>query len=296
MIQSGQGTAPFVIDRAVSDADFAGIERLQTEIWSQATSVPGPLLRVFEEIGGLVLLARAENHDVVGLSTSLPGKGRDDAAWLWSHMAGVHPMWRRSGVGTALKLEQFRRAREKGFRVVTWTFDPLEAANARFNLHRLGALARTYLEDAYGAMDDPLNRGLPTDRLVAEVWLDEPFPKSAAIEPDHVFVRAVATPGAPLLPVLDEAWAASGTQSGRVEPPCPLVGLPAPLRAAIEVPLDFRSIRRSAAAAARHWRLIVRRAFCQAFSEGWVATDFLSDESHGVGRYLLAPIEGQHED
>ena len=53
-----------------------------------------------------------------------------------------------------------------------WTFDPLELKNAHFNLVRLGAVARRYIPDCYGTTESPLHAGLPTDRLVAEWWLD----------------------------------------------------------------------------------------------------------------------------
>jgi predicted GNAT superfamily acetyltransferase len=71
-------------------------------------------------------------------------------------------------------LEQRRDALERGIRLIEWTFDPLEWKNARFNLNRLGAIARRYIPNQYGISSSPLHRGLPTDRLVAEWWLDSP--------------------------------------------------------------------------------------------------------------------------
>jgi predicted GNAT superfamily acetyltransferase len=57
---------------------------------------------------------------------------------------------------------------------IEWTFDPLKAKNAFFNLERLGAVARRYLADHYGPVESKLQQGLPTDRLVAEWWLESP--------------------------------------------------------------------------------------------------------------------------
>jgi predicted GNAT superfamily acetyltransferase len=62
----------------------------------------------------------------------------------------------------------------RGIRLVEWTFDPLELKNAHFNLNRLGAICRRYIPDLYGVTTSPLHRGIPTDRLVAEWWLDSP--------------------------------------------------------------------------------------------------------------------------
>jgi predicted GNAT superfamily acetyltransferase len=50
--------------------------------------------------------------------------------------------------------------------------------NAHFNLVRLGAVARTFIPNCYGVTDSPLHAGLPTDRLVAEWWLDSERVKS----------------------------------------------------------------------------------------------------------------------
>jgi predicted GNAT superfamily acetyltransferase len=58
--------------------------------------------------------------------------------------------------------------------LIEWTFDPLQTKNAYFNICRLGAVSRRYLADVYGSTSSPLHAGLPTDRLVAEWYLDSP--------------------------------------------------------------------------------------------------------------------------
>ena len=55
-----------------------------------------------------------------------------------------------------------------------WTFDPLQIKNAFLNIHRLGAVCRTYRANFYGVSSSRLQGGLPTDRLVAEWELDSP--------------------------------------------------------------------------------------------------------------------------
>jgi len=63
-------------------------------------------------------------------------------------------------------------ALKRGIGLVEWTFDPLELKNAHFNLVRLGAVVRQYIPNCYGITNSPQHAGLPTDRLVAEWWLD----------------------------------------------------------------------------------------------------------------------------
>jgi predicted GNAT superfamily acetyltransferase len=60
-----------------------------------------------------------------------------------------------------------------------WTFDPLEIKNAFLNIHRLGAIVRSYRVDFYGVSSSRLQAGLPTDRLVAEWRMDSPRVQAA---------------------------------------------------------------------------------------------------------------------
>ncbi|HXS78226.1 MAG TPA: hypothetical protein VN753_18755, partial [Terracidiphilus sp.] len=76
------------------------------------------------------------------------------------------------GLGRRLKLVQREDAIAKGFELLEWTFDPLEIKNAHLNIHKLGAVVRSYLVNFYGVSSSRLQGGLPTDRLVAEWYLD----------------------------------------------------------------------------------------------------------------------------
>jgi predicted GNAT superfamily acetyltransferase len=82
--------------------------------------------------------------------------------------------YRDRGIGRRLKLFQRDDALSRGIRLVEWTFDPLEVKNAYLNFTRLGAIARRYLPNCYGVTTSPLHGGMPTDRLIAEWWLDSP--------------------------------------------------------------------------------------------------------------------------
>ena len=48
----------------------------------------------------------------------------------------------------------------------------LEIKNAYLNIERLGAIARRYNLNQYGITSSPLQGGLPSDRLIAEWWLN----------------------------------------------------------------------------------------------------------------------------
>ena len=86
---------------------------------------------------------------------------------MHSHIAGVLPDQAGRGVGAALKDHQRAWARARGLTEITWTYDPLIArGNAYFNFHRLGVRAVEYIPDFYGDLDDGLNRGQESDRLL----------------------------------------------------------------------------------------------------------------------------------
>ncbi len=104
--------------------------------------------------------------------TSLPGAARGLSHH--SHMAGVAPEWQNRGLGTALKLAQREAVLAQGLNLITWTYDPLEARNATLNIHKLGAICRTYHREYYGEMRDTLNAGVASDRFEVEWWLDKP--------------------------------------------------------------------------------------------------------------------------
>ncbi|MGB7624520.1 MAG: acetyltransferase, partial [Terriglobia bacterium] len=68
-------------------------------------------------------------------------------------------------------LAQREDALQRGFRLVEWTFDPMELKNAYFNIEKLGAIVQHYSPNHYGISSSRLQAGLPTDRLIAEWWV-----------------------------------------------------------------------------------------------------------------------------
>ncbi|MGE5109281.1 MAG: hypothetical protein ACM3JB_00395, partial [Acidobacteriaceae bacterium] len=88
--------------------------------------------------------------------------------------AAVLPEYQGSGIGRLLKLAQREDALRRGIKLIEWTFDPLALMNAHFNLNRLGAIIRRYVPNVYGVTSSPLHGNIPTDRFVAEWWLESP--------------------------------------------------------------------------------------------------------------------------
>ena len=146
--------------------------RLEQITWGTGILVPTAIFVVAQETGGQIIGAFDKN-EMVGFTLALAAIHEGHPS-LHSHMTAVLELYRDKGVGRALKLFQRQEALSRKIHLVEWTYDPLELKNARFNLMRLGAIIRRLIPNCYGITDSPLHKGMPTDRLVAEWWLDSP--------------------------------------------------------------------------------------------------------------------------
>ena len=153
--------------------EFAAAVRLQQEIWgfSDIDLLPVRLFVVARHIGGHALGAY-DSGEMIGFCLAIPGLKPGGAYYLHSHMLGVRAAYRNAGVGRMLKLAQRDDALARGIGLVEWTFDPLELKNAYFNIERLGAVVNRYVLNQYGITSSQLGGGLPTDRCVAEWYVD----------------------------------------------------------------------------------------------------------------------------
>lgn len=157
--------------RMCSDfAEYQQCVRMQEIVWGRDLVVGTSMFVVAHHTGGQVIGA-FEGNTIVGFTMALAGV-RLGKPFLHSHMTAVLEEYRDRGVGRRLKLFQRQEALKRGIDLVEWTFDPLELKNAYFNLVRLGAVARRLIPNCYGVTDSPLHAGLPTDRFVAEWWVD----------------------------------------------------------------------------------------------------------------------------
>jgi len=238
-----------VIRPLTARTDLVAVEALQQEVWGMPDRdiVPTHHLLASVSAGGLVLGAFDRNNTLVGFCYGFVGV-REGRMLFYSHMAGVVRTWQGRGVGFRLKRAQREAALARGLDRMVWTYDPLQAPNARLNLHKLGARASRYYVDYYGEMPDALNRGVPSDRLEVDWWL-----RSARVES----LMAGARPPAMGL-ARDEDDARR-----------------------IEIPADFDAIRRTDAEEAQRLRLRTREAFQRAFAAGYEAVDFVQ------GAYVL---------
>ena len=105
---------------------------------------------------------------------------------LHSHMTAVLDSFRDKGIGYALKVDQYKWAKQNNYKEITWTFDPLVARNAKLNVLKLGVDISAYYPNFYGDMPDELNAGDESDRVMASLKVvgDTPTSRSVISTPD----------------------------------------------------------------------------------------------------------------
>jgi predicted GNAT superfamily acetyltransferase len=145
-------------------ADVDRILYVMIATWGEHQLLPREVIVALVESGN-VPWGAFDGDELVGYVLGWAGVG-DEGLHVHSHMLAALPGRRHRGVGYALKLAQRAQALEQGIPFVRWTFDPLVARNAYFNLEKLGAVADRFGRDFYGEMTDALNRGERSDRLV----------------------------------------------------------------------------------------------------------------------------------
>src|SRR5436853_2525717 len=135
-------------------------------------------LIVSQRSGGWTLGAFVD-HKLMGFVHHLAAV-QGDYIFGYSHMMAVAAEYQNKGVGAQLKWAQRTRALNEGRDYIKWTFEPMRARNAHFNLNRLGVVVREYAANFYGTdySTDPAEQGsvsgLDSDRLFASWDLKTP--------------------------------------------------------------------------------------------------------------------------
>jgi predicted GNAT superfamily acetyltransferase len=159
------------IRRAQGVEDYLKVLEIEKEVWGYADAADlaaVPILMIANRFGGAVLVAENPEGRMIGFAMANLGWTSEKKLFWWSHMTAVVDEYRNRGLGLLLKLRQREEALASGIDEIQWTFDPLQAVNAHFNLHKLGVIVRHYEENVYGYSSSLLHQGLPTDRFVAE--------------------------------------------------------------------------------------------------------------------------------
>ncbi|MEJ7616837.1 MAG: hypothetical protein WKF30_07690 [Pyrinomonadaceae bacterium] len=110
-------------------------------------------------------------------------------------MMAISVAHQNRGVGARLKWAQRQRAMSEGINLIAWTWDPMQARNAHFNLNRLGVVVRSMAANFYGTdyASAGGDVGLDSDRLFADWHLNSTRTKMLAGGEDARFLSPPAT-------------------------------------------------------------------------------------------------------
>ncbi len=249
----------YQIRDCLSLEDCAACLNMQREVWqfSDLDITPLRSFVIARNSGGFTLGAFAESDGaLLGFAHALAAFDEHRQPFFYSQMLAVTPSLRNSGIGVELKFAQRRRAIERGIPLMVWTFDPLQSRNAYLNIVKLGAVVRKYKVNYYGHQStSALHRGLDTDRLLAEWWVDS----------SHV--KAIAE--------------TAGKSETHAQP-----------SASVEVPFEIEQIKSRSLNEARHWQLKIRAEFEQHLAAGLYCADFVRGNAEKPSQYLFFPDEG----
>ena len=210
-------------------------------------------LIVSRQAGGWTLAAFAGSR-MIGFVHHLAAVRPNNEIFGYSHMMAVARDYQNKGIGARLKWAQRDRALAEGRTFITWTWDPMQARNAHFNLNRLGVTVKSYGDNFYGldyyadpTQADEHRPGLQSDRLFARWELNSP--RVAAL--------------------------AAGSTAPLQEKPV----------ASVAIPAEWSALVKRDPQRARDTQARVRAEFKEAFAQGLVCEAF--ERGDQESRYLL---------
>jgi predicted GNAT superfamily acetyltransferase len=238
--------------------------RLQREVFGlpELEISPRRHLIVSRHAGGWTLGAFV-NARLVGFVHHLVAVRGGNEVFGYSHMMAVAPEYQNKGVGAQLKWSQRARAMEEGRNFIKWTWDPLQARNAHFNLNRLGVTVSSYAENFYG-----------TDYPTSPIAQDTEPP---GIDSDRLF----ASWDLQSRRVVSLAERRSATIAARPD-------------ARIEIPANWTKLVKENPSKAKQEQMRVRREFENCFAAGLICAGF--ERSSDEPEYLLYRPEALNDD
>ncbi|WP_078428384.1 hypothetical protein [Alkalihalobacterium alkalinitrilicum] len=259
---------------------FSEIEKLYGEIWGSFNKVPLHNLITVARNGGIVLGAFNNKEKMVGFSYGFPGvsdlNSGNPRIYLCSHILGILKDYRNLGIGEELKWEQYDQARKIGFSNIQWTFDPLEAINANLNFHKLGAIGFKYSENCYGFINDNLNKGIPTDRLVVDWDVNHTLAQKKSLISSRRGVKEYYEVGKVIGTEDNLYW-----EVGNIEETSGDIALKLP------IPKNIQKIKYSNPDLAKKWRNQFREVIQRLFAKGFQINDFKQSKKDVNHFYIL---------
>lgn len=250
-------------------AELQLIPELERKVWDMA---PIPIHQTFTAVGnGGIILGAFKEEKIIGFLYSFAGFDGEQT-YLCSHMLGILPEYQIRGLGMKMKLKQAELAKEYGYSMITWTFDPLESKNAYLNIHKLGAVGAVYSPDHYGDLQDGLNTGLPTDRIKIKWDLSDSKEVDISTPPliqSHILLDVNKDDH----PFVTERFTKHELDKEKVW--------------LVAIPQDFQTMKKENMELAKEWRFQTRDVMQALFASGYQAKDVIRNLEKQVSYYVF---------
>lgn len=263
-------------------SDLRKCHEIQRATWGYTDLMVFPYTQLISAANnGGVLLGAYDGPELVGFVYGYLGMS-GSKLYLFSQRMGVLPQYQSLNIGTMLKLAQRDQMLRQGIDLVVWTYDPLLGKNAMLNIEKLGGFVRHYARNIYGAVENPLQVGLSTDRFLLEWELmsQRVRERIRSNEPRPLAKDWLADPKYPLVNYI--AWEGN---------------IPRPIATDLElndkvllvqIPPDLNLIKKVDLNVARGWRESTRDIFETYFQRGYAVTGFArSSEAQTPSLYRL---------
>lgn len=266
---------------------FQDVQFLHKTIWGldELEITPTHIYLAATHAGGKILCAYA-NEKPVGYVFGFVGVEDKGTPYFYSHNLGVLKEWRNQGIAFDLKVRLREVLLADGFSDVKWTYEPLDSKNAYAYIGKLGGVSNTYHREYYGEMEDDINRGLPSDRLVVDWFIDS----------KHVSRKINRETPKLSLENIDNGAQLNSVQVAE--------HLPKPVdrklnitelcragkkRFSLEIPPNFHDLKEVSPALVLEWRLHVRQLMEACFANDLCITDVMYEAHRFL--YILQPME-----
>lgn len=220
----------------------------------------------------------------VGLDSSDPHRLAMTNLKLVLERIAVHPDYRNSGVATRMAIYLREVAIKQGIRLITYAFNPQDSRAAYLWVGKLGAIAKQYMPDYYGTVDDHGVLIGSSDRIIAEWWITH-----NRVD-ERLFGKRIRLGLQQYLEAETPIINPTVEDGDYIAPTTERIAVPDKQMLLLEIPPDAATIERDNADLSARWKQHLRDGLAVLTRSDYVVTDFLYTHHEGRERafYLLS--------
>jgi chorismate synthase len=274
-----KGNADAVTVKEVRDLEtMLDCIQIQRDAWGFADieCVPTHVYVAQNKSGGNLLATYVKGQKKpVGFAFLMAAFGENDQKENTMQMIAVEPEYQNFDISRAIGQKIIELAHQNHVKKISWTYDPLQGANANTYFNKFGAVARTHILDMYGKLSGDKNSGLTTDRFNAEIEIGSPREERA--------FKVYKAEFDPEIKIVNQVTERDGFEV--IED---IVFVP-DSSVYVQIPSDFSFMKNKNLALAIEWRNKTREIFEEYMTNrGYAAVEFVSKkEGAKIKNYYL---------